>query len=233
MPTRMNVAHLRLARLFLLGPLSWAALAGCATNYPYERDISHPANAAPSQGARPASGKWEGPWKQYSAASSLKATFYYGPWQCNRRWMESCQRECAGQGRMLQGCIWLADIKYDWQSPVMPARAGSRYALWHCCCDFPTLTKEDNKVSRELWNSEREALRRKWSEIYGDWPMQGSKAWPGHHIRDLWHGGDPTDLGNIVPVRPDIHDIFGQQYPQCYQGGSPWNTVGPDLPYRD
>jgi hypothetical protein len=214
--------------------MSWMALAGCMAGYLSEaRDIRHPAKASPSQMAKPASGKWEGPWKEYSAMSSLKATFYYGPWQCNRRWMASCQRECAEQGRMLKGCMWLADIKYDWRGPSMPIQAGSRYALWHCCCDFPKLKPADKEPLRKQWENGRAGLRRKFSEIYGEWPMSGGDNWPGHHIHDLWHGGAPTDLENIIPVQPDIHDVFTKQYPQCYAGSAPWNTVGPDLPYQD
>lgn len=50
---------------------------------------------------------------------------------------------------------------------------------------------------------------------------------------DLQHGGDPTDLANIMPAEPDVHDVFNLQYPQCYAGAAPWNTVGPYLPYTD
>lgn len=109
--------------------------------------------------------------------------------------------------------MWLADIKYDWQAPVMPFKAGSRYAIWHCCCDFPALKSAEKEPLRKRWENARESLRRKFSEIYGEWPKNGGENWPGHHIRDLWHGGDPTDLGNILPVPPDIHRVFGKQYP--------------------
>lgn len=210
------------------------ALSGCVSNYASEtRDLAHPANTAPSTGAKAAPGKWEGPWKESSAGSSLKATLYYGPWQCNQRWMSSCQRECAEEGRTLKGCMWLVDIKYDWQGPVMPVRAGSRYALWHCCCDYRSLTPVEKRPLRERWEAQRNTLRKKWAEIFGEWPRRGGLNYPGHHIRDLLHGGDPTDLGNIVPVQPDVHEVFNEQYPRCYEGGAPWNRVGPDLPYRD
>jgi len=55
----------------------------------------------------------------------------------------------------------------------------------------------------------------------------------GHHIRDLWHGGDPVDPNNILPVHPGAHKVFNDQYPACYDGKAPWNTVGPNLPYMD
>ena len=211
-----------------------AYLTGCVTsNLSEARDITHPANAAPSPGAKPAAGKWQGPWKADAYGSNLRATLYYGPWQCNQRWMQSCQRECAEQGHTLKGCMWLVDIKYDWQAPVMPIKAGSRYALWHCCCDFPTLPSAENKALRDQWNARRESLRNIWAKIFGDWPKSGTQNWPGHHIRDLHHGGVPTDLGNIVPAPPDIHGMFNEQYPQCYAGGAPWDKVGPDLPYVD
>lgn len=210
------------------------ALSGCVSNYVSEmRDMTHPANAAPSPGAGAAPGKWEGPWKEYSAGSSLKATLYYGPWQCNQRWMTACQRECAEEGRTLKGCMWLVDIKYDWQGAVMPAKAGSRYALWNCCCDSVPLPKAQRELLRDQWDARRESLRQQWAKVFGEWPQSGGSNYPGHHIRDLLHGGAPTELGNLVPVRPDIHSVFNKQYPICYAGGSPWNTVGPDLPYRD
>ncbi|OJH33439.1 hypothetical protein BON30_48585 [Cystobacter ferrugineus] len=31
----------------------------------------------------------------------------------------------------------------------------------------------------------------------------------------------------------ELHEVFNEQYPACYDGKSPWNTVGPDLPYTD
>jgi hypothetical protein len=127
--------------------------------------------------------------------------------------------------------MWLADIKYDWQAPLMPLKAGSRYALWHCCCDFPELMSSAGP--RKKWESAIKSLRRKFAEEFGEWPSTGGINWPGHHIHDLKHGGNPTDLGNVFPVRPDIHDVFNRQYPACYAGQAPWNTVGPDLPYRD
>ncbi|WP_257462133.1 hypothetical protein [Archangium lipolyticum] len=213
--------------------LCWGASSGCVTNYLSERDITHPNNVTPSPGARAAPGKWEGPWKEYSSASALRATFYYGPWQCNRQWMASCQRECAELGRRLMGCMWLADIKYDWRGPVMPLEAGSRYALYHCCCDFPTLKPADKEPLRKQWENAREGLRRKFADIYGEWPKSGNTHWPGHHMRDLWHGGNPTDLGNVMPAQPDIHGVYNEEYPRCYEGRPPWNTVEADLPNID
>jgi hypothetical protein len=154
--------------------LALVTLSGCTANYQIPtRDITHPANAVPSPGAKPANEKWQGPWMEGSVGSSLRVTFYYGPWQCNRRWMTSCERECAAEGYALMGCMWLADIKYDWQAPVMPIKAGSRYALWHCCCNY------------------------------------------------------------LMPAPTSTHGVFNKQYPKCYEGGSPWNAVGPDLPYTD
>jgi hypothetical protein len=219
-----------LLRMLMLVALPMMVLAGCMTGGPW-RDITHPANVAPSPGASPAPGRWDGPWKEDSVGSTLRATFYYGPWQCNQRWMDSCLRECAAQGHVLMGCMWLADIKYDWQAPMMPVKAGSRYALWHCCCDFPELTSSAGP--RKKWENAVKSLRRKFAEEFGEWPNTGGVNWPGHHIHDLKHGGNPTDLGNVFPVPPDVHDVFSRQYPACYEGQAPWNTVGPDLPYRD
>jgi hypothetical protein len=212
--------------------LALMGASGCVTNYEASsRDLAHIETASP--GAKPASAKWEGPWMD-AAVGRSKATFYYGPWQCNRKWMDSCQRECAAEGHALMGCMWLADIKYEYQGRILtPVEAGTRYALWHCCCDYPTLTPVQKRPLRERWDAKRDALRKKWAEVYGDWPKSRGVNWPGHHMRDLFHGGDPIDLANIVPAPPDVHDVFNAEYPQCYGGGAPWNAVGPDLPYKD
>jgi hypothetical protein len=66
-----------------------------------------------------------------------------------------------------------------------------------------------------------------------EWPGDGAKSWPGHHVRDLQHGGDPVDPNNIFPAEPSAHDLYNRAYPACYGGQPPWNTVGPDLPYTD
>jgi len=141
------------------------------------------------------------------------------------------------EGRTLNGCMWLADIKYEWSgqtlAPPIPIEAGTRYAIWHCCCDYSTLSPAENKVLRDQWKSEMVTFREKWSRKFGEWPLEKNKHWPGHHIRDLAHGGHPTDTSNIVPVPPAIHDVFNKQYPACYAGSVPWNTIGPNLPYRD
>ena len=41
------------------------------------------------------------------------------------------------------------------------------------------------------------------------------------------------DPNNIIPAEPDVHEVFNEQYPMCYDGQSRWKTVGPDLPYTD
>lgn len=206
---------------------------GCGTTG-VVRDPIHP--SVPSLGATPAPSKWEGPWKEVSGGS-WRSVFYYGPWQCNRRWMESCQRECALEGHMLKGCMWLADIKFDWDGQTfllpIPLKAGTRYAIWHCCCDYTPLTPAQKKPLRDQWDNMKKTLRRQWSERFGEWPKNGAEFWPGHHIRDLQRAGDPIDLNNILPTPPSIHDVFNKQYPGCYAGAAPWNTVGPDLPYLD
>jgi hypothetical protein len=130
--------------------------------------------------------------------------------------------------------MWLADIKYEFEGRMLVSvEAGSRFALFQCCCDYPTLASAEKESRRKQWKNTLESSRRKFAEAFGEWPKNGQQNWPGHHIRDLHHGGDPTDLGNILPVRPDIHDVFNVQYPLCYAGGAPWNTVGPDMPSRD
>jgi hypothetical protein len=186
-------------------------------------------------GALPATKK-ELPWLTV-AGGRLKTTLFYGPWQCNRRWMNSCQRECTSEGLQLKGCMWLGDIKLDWQGShlvlPLPVEAGGRYAITHCCCSYPALSPVSNATRRKEWENFRESYREGWSKKFGKWPETDGVAWPGHHIRDLQHGGDPVDPSNIIPTQPDVHKVFNKAYPDCYAGMEPWSRVGPDLPYRD
>jgi len=148
-----------------------------------------------------------------------------------------CQRECAQQGRRLMGCMWLADIKLDWEGrlvvPPLPVKAGSRYGIFHCCCDYPTVPPDKKEAERKRWDGFRDSFRERWGRKFGEWPTEDSKAWPGHHIRDLHHGGNPVDPDNIIPAQPHAHALFNRAYPACYAGQAPWNTVGPNLPYTD
>ncbi len=116
----------------------------------------------------PAAAKWVGPLMPGPAGGQTRTTLYYGPWQCNQRWMDYCQRKCTSEGHKLMGCIWLADIKTDWQGryPGFPMAAGGRYAVTHCCCDYPKVT--DAAERRDKWKGARDAFRRKWSEEFGN-----------------------------------------------------------------
>ena len=180
--------------------------------------------------------KKELPWLNVPGGR-LKTTLFYGPWQCRRQFMNGCQRECASEGYPLMGCMWLADIKLDWEGSLVllpvPVEAGSRYGIYHCCCKFPTLPKAKKEAERKKWDNIRESFRQKWGKKFGEWPSENGTSWAGHHIRDLWHGGDPVDPNNIFPAQPDAHKVFTDQYPAGYDGQPPWNTVGPDLPYTD
>lgn len=212
--------------------LRWVALpllvllSGCGT----------PSGAIYVPGAKPAR-KWEGPWVAAPLFGSHKATFYYGPWQCNQRWFDSCRRQCAAEGHQLKGCMWLSDLKLQWNGkiPLLPfvIDSGGRYAITHCCCSYPELTPDGTNAQRNKWENIRQAFRKDWGEKFGNWPTDGGKNWPGHHIHDLKHGGHPTDGNNVLPTPPDVHEIFNAEYPVCYAGGPPWNTPGPDYPYTD
>jgi hypothetical protein len=208
----------------------WVFLAGCATT-----QGTGGSGLSPSPGVQPARKK-ELPWLNVPGGQ-LKTTLYYGPWQCRREFMNGCQRECASEGHTLKGCMWLADFKFDWEGRLVllpvPVKAGSRYGIYHCCCDYRTLAPAEKKPLRDAWESVRESFRRDWSRRFGEWPSEGGKYWPGHHIRDLWHGGDPVDPNNVIPAEPVVHDIYNKAYPACYAGQAPWNTVGPNLPYTD
>lgn len=171
------------------------------------------------------------------AGGRLKTILFYGPWQCRQDFMNQCQKECDQQHYPLMGCMWLADIKLEWKGSlvVLPLEvdAGSRYAIYHCCCDYPPLSVTDNEAARKKWNGFRDSFRVDWSKRFGEWPFEGNRAWAGHHIWDLKHGGNPVDPNNIIPAEPGAHDEFGRQYPACYSGQGSWRTVGPDLPYTD
>jgi hypothetical protein len=194
-----------------------------------------PGPASPSPAVQPATKK-ELPWLDVPGGR-MKTTLFYGPWQCRREFMRMCQKECAQEGHPLMGCMWLADIKLEWEGrlviPPLPVKAGSRYGIFHCCCNYSTLPKTVTEAERRKWEKIREAFREAWGKRFGEWPVTSNKAWPGHHIRDLWHGGDPVDPNNIIPVEPGVHDMFTKLYPMCYSGQAPWTTVGPNLPYSD
>ncbi len=167
----------------------------------------------------------------------MRTTLFYGPWQCRQTFMNACQRECTLQGYKLMGCMWLADIKLDWVGSLIalpiPVEAGSRYGIYHCCCDYPELTKGENETQRDKWNDFRDSFREDWSKKFGQWPVENGENWPGHHIRDLKRGGNPVDPNNVLPAQPGAHKAFTKAYPACYSGQPPWNAVGPDLPYTD
>jgi hypothetical protein len=200
-----------------------ALLVGCGTTN----------GAGASPGVAPASSKWVGKPIPGPGGGQTQTTIYYGPWQCSQRWMNTCQRKCGSQKHKLMGCIWVADIKTDWKGRYLgfPVSAGGRYAITHCCCDYPEV--DDAASLRELWTNKRESFRRKWGEEFGGWPKRGDTSYPGHHIRDLLHGGDPVAEGNVLPVPGDVHGVLNKEYPLCYKGGSKWSMVGPDRPYSD
>jgi hypothetical protein len=208
----------------------WVLLTGCATT-----QGTGGSGPSPSLGAKPAVKK-ELPWLNVPGGR-MKTTLFYGPWQCRREFMTGCQRECASEGHTLKGCMWLADLKFDWEGRVVvlpvPVKAGSRYGIYHCCCNYTELSKEENETQRDIWDAFRASFRDDWSKKFGQWPFENGENWPGHHVRDLKHGGNPVDRNNIIPAQPGVHKVFTKAYPACYGGQSPWNTVGPDLPYTD
>lgn len=193
-----------------------------------------PTGAAPSPSSPTA--KRELPWLS-TPSGRMRTTLFYGPWQCRREFMTGCQAQCAQEGYPLMGCIWLADIKLEWEGTLValpiPVKAGSRYGIHHCCCDYPTLSPATKEIARRKWEGFRKSFRKSWSERFGSWPDEEGVSWPGHHLRDLQHGGDPVDPNNLIPAQPRAHDLYNRAYPACYGGRPPWNTVGPDLPYLD
>ena len=185
---------------------------------------------APSLGPQPARYKWVvGTVK--TLTTQLTTTIYYGPWQCRQDVFLDCQKKCGAQSKF-RGCIWIADIKFDGQTniPFMGTiLKGDRYALAHCCCDYPTV--KDIQSVRDEWNAFKPAFRREWINRFGGWEKEAGEFWPGHHVHDILHGGAPVDPANILPTPPGVHKVFNKEYPACYDGLSPWNTHGADLPY--
>ena len=182
----------------------------------------------------PASHKWVSPGLTTPDGRRIQRTFYYGPWQCSQKLMDACQRKCADQKHLLMGCIWLTDIKVDTQGSAGPIdyAAGGRFAITHCCCDYPIVM--DGEARRDAWEKGTKAFRRKWSSEFGAWPLDSrGNHWPGHHLRDLLHGGDPLADGNVIPIPNEVHFVVNKAYRQCYKGSSFWSTSGLDLPYSD
>jgi hypothetical protein len=184
-------------------------------------------------GGSPARATWVGSVVRTPDGGQLRTTIYYGPWQCSAAFLSRCESKCSAQGLPLMGCMWLADIKGDWQGRYlfMPAEAGGRLAITHCCCDYPTVA--DPESLRKVWSRSRIRFREEWAKELGTWPNTAGRAWPGHHLRDFLHGGDPTAPGNILPVPDDVHTTINAEYPACYAPGGKWLTPGPERPYAD
>jgi hypothetical protein len=138
-------------------------LAGCATTQGTGGSGTGGTGPSPVPGARPAVKK-ELPWLNVPGGR-MKTTLFYGPWQCRREFMNGCRKECASEGYPLMGCMWLADIKLDWEGSLVllpvPVEAGSRYGIYHCCCKFPTLPKAEKEAERKKWDNIRESFREK------------------------------------------------------------------------
>lgn len=182
----------------------------------------------------PPTRKWVGPELPTPKGGTVRTTIYYGPWQCRQEWLNACQTKCASEGYKLMGCIWLADIKTDMKTRFLgsPVSAGGRLAIKHCCCNYPVATDQERR--RSTWKSGTDAFRRKWAKEFGRWPTEpNGENWPGHHIRDIRHGGEPLADRNVLPAPPDTHLVFNSAYLACYSGKGAWNTAGPYWPYTD
>lgn len=185
-------------------------------------------NPPPSSSVR----KWVGPLVNVPGGGQFRTVIFYGPWQCSSQLMNYCREKCAGSGHVLQGCMWLADVKMDFQGTLV--RAGSRFGMANCCCNYGTLSPSQNETARDRWNNSRVGFREEWAKHFGAWPTESSgRPYEGHHIRDLWHGGNPTDWENLIPFPKDIHQTLFGLYNQCYANEPPWTSVGMDYPYGE
>lgn len=80
----------------------------------------------------------------------------------------------------------------------------------------------------------RPDFRRQWANRFGTWPTDTTGTpYEGHHVRDLWHGGNPTDWDNIIPFPQDLHQQLPAAYKQCYANNPPWTRTGVDYPYGE
>ncbi|WP_375759774.1 hypothetical protein [Corallococcus exercitus] len=218
--------------------LTWIVMTAVAT---FRRAASAAAllalvgcgSATAGGGGSPARAKWVGSVIRTPDGGQLRTTIYYGPWQCSAAFLSRCERKCSAQGYPLMGCMWLADIKGDWQGRYLflPAEAGGRLAITHCCCDYPTVS--NGRQLREKWKNAREGFRRQWGSEFGEWPSTNGVNWQGHHIFDLAHGGPPVAPDNVLPVPQDVHQVFNDEYPACYAPGGKWLMPGPARPYVD
>ncbi|WP_235685438.1 hypothetical protein [Corallococcus silvisoli] len=190
-------------------------------------------SATVTGGGSPARAKWVGPVVTTPDGGQLRTTLYYGPWQCSAAFIARCESKCTREGRALMGCMWLADIKGDWRGRYLflPAEAGGRLAITHCCCDYPKVA--DLQSRRDTWDSARKVFRHEWGAEFGEWPQTAGSLWAGHHVFDLAHGGAPTAPGNVLPVPDAVHKVFNAEYPACYAPGGRWLTPGPERPYGD
>ncbi len=174
--------------------------------------------------------RWVGPLVSVTGGGQFRSVIYFGPWQCSSELMNYCRRKCAGSGHTLQGCMWLADINFDFDGRLM--QAGSRFPMTNCCCNYGTISPSASEAVRKQWKGWKDTFREDFAKRFGQWPTDpDGTPYQGHHVHDLWHGGNPTDWNNIIPYPKDLHqDLFGL-YNQCYAGNSPWNTPGVDHPY--
>ncbi|MCY1046628.1 hypothetical protein OV208_35315 [Corallococcus sp. bb12-1] len=176
--------------------------------------------------------KWVGPEVRVPGGGNFRTVIHYGPWQCSPHIMNYCRDKCAGEGYVLQGCIWLADVKMDFTGDIV--RAGSRFGMTNCCCNYPTLSKAQNDVARGKWKNIRDGFRERWAEKFGEWPREADGSpYQGHHLRDLKHGGNPTDWDNIIPYPKELHETLGGLYNQCYANEPPWTGTGGSYPYGE
>ncbi|MBU8895282.1 hypothetical protein DRW03_06915 [Corallococcus sp. H22C18031201] len=166
------------------------------------------------------------------AGGQWRTVIWYGPWECSQSLWTYCREKCSGEGYMLQGCMWLADVKMDFNGRFVDA--GSRAGITHCCCNYDVLPSAQIAARRDRWEAIREGFRAQWAKKMGAWPqdIQGNN-YPGHHIRDLGHGGNPTDWDNLIPMDPAVHNTLRGLYNQCYAGNSPWTRIGADYPYGE
>ncbi|WP_224362323.1 hypothetical protein [Hyalangium versicolor] len=144
---------------------------------------------SPSPGAQPAR-KLEGPVIS-AAVGSFKPTFFYGPWQCNQKFMDHCTAQCAAEGYKRMGCIWLADLKLDWQGAG--AQAGGAPRLLPLLLLLPRVDEErKRRAAQDLGERPEKVPRRLEQEIWKlanrGWEVVARTPHPGSSARRRPYG---------------------------------------------
>jgi RHS repeat-associated protein len=175
--------------------------------------------------------------KKLANGQTLTSQLRIGPWRCRPEFITECEAKCARQGLKFAGCIWVADLFIG--VDTMLFSAGGSLAFTKCCCTgCSVLSPEKNRDARKRYSRALERIRTEFEKVTEiPWPTESvpwskvPQRWPGHHVDDLWHGGSPDLLENIIPVPLRKHLLLHFAYRQCENGDGGWSQPGPYWPF--